>query len=83
MLDKAVPSNSSASTAESDYTAMSGPSMIVREKLRQVVETHRNCENLHSIMEPVKMVIKLGGYLILQILLQYNFFVLMEMQAVN
>jgi hypothetical protein len=58
MLDKAVLSNSSASTSRSDYTAMSDPSMIVREELKQVLETHRNRENLHCIIEPVKIVIK-------------------------
>jgi len=52
--------------------------MIAKEELRQVLETHRNRECLHCIMEPVKIVMKLEGYLILQILLQYNFFVLME-----
>jgi hypothetical protein len=70
--DKAFLSNSSASTSRSGYTAMSGPSMIVREEYRQVLETHRNRENLHCIMEPVKIVMKLGGYLILQMLLQYH-----------
>ena len=45
VLDTAILSNSSGSTSQLDYTAKSGPSMIVREELRQVLKKQRNHEN--------------------------------------